>query len=79
MEYLVDHLMVQLTELPIYLTMDHLMDHLMVHLMEHLVDHLMVQPMELHMDLLMDRSTEKNINRMGTSINNPLTLLTMDL
>ena len=43
----------------------------MVHPMEHL--------MELPMDILMDRSMEKTINYMGTSINNPLTLLIMAL
>ena len=63
MKYLVDHLM----ELPIYLPMDHL------------IEHLMVQPMELPMDLLMDCIIEKTINHMGTSINNPLTLLIMAL
>ena len=58
-----DHLMVQLMELPIYLTIDYLMEHIM----------------ELPMDILMDRSTEKTINRMGMGINNLLTLLTMAL
>ena len=79
MEYLVDRLTFQLMELPIYLPMDHLMEHLMGHLMHHPMDHLMVHPMELPMDILMDRSTDKTINHMGTGINNPLTLLTMDL
>ena len=54
-------------EPPRYLPMDHPMEHLM--------DHLMVQPM----DIPMDHITEKTINHMGTGINNPLTLLTMDL
>ena len=58
-----DCLMFYLMELPIYLTMDHLMEHLM----------------ELPMDILMDHSTEETINRMGTSINDPLTLLIMAL
>ena len=57
------HLVVQLMELPIYLTMDHLMEHLM----------------ELPMDILMDCSMEKTINPMGIGINNPLTPLIMAL
>ena len=31
------------------------------------------------MDILMDPNMDKTINRMGTGINNPLTLLTMAL
>ena len=62
-----DNLIVQLMELPIYLTMDHLMGHPMEHLME------------LLMDILMDCSMEKTVNRMGTGINNPLTLPIMAL
>ena len=62
-----DRLMFQLLELPIPLTMDILM----VHPIEHL--------MELPMEILMDRSMDKTINRMGTSIKNPLTLLIMAL
>ena len=62
-----DRLMVQLMELPVYQTMDHLMEHPMEHLME------------LPIDILMDRSINKNINRMGTGIKNSLTLLIMDL
>ena len=54
-------------ELFIYLTIDHLM----VHPMEHL--------MELLMNILMDHSMDKTTNPMGTSINNPLTPLTMSL
>ena len=62
-----DLLMFQLMDLPIYLTMDHLMEHPMEH------------HMEISMDILMDRSKDKTINRMGTSINEPLTLLIMAL
>ena len=62
-----DHLMFQLMELPISLTMDLII----VHPMEHL--------MELPMDILMDRSMDKSIKCMITGINNPLTLLIMAL
>ena len=43
------------------------------------MDHLKVQTMELHIYLLMDRIIDKTINRMGTGINNSLTLLIMSL
>ena len=62
-----DHLMFQLLELPIPLTMDILM----VHPMEHL--------MELLMDIRMDRTMDKTINRMGTGINNLLNIPIMAL
>ena len=47
------------------------MDLLMVHPMEHL--------MELLMEIFMDRTMDKTINRMGTGINNTLTLRIMAL
>ena len=62
-----NRLMFQLMGLPIYLTMDHLMEHPMEHLMD------------LPMDILMDHSMDKNINHMGTGINNSLTLIIMAL
>ena len=62
-----DHLMFELMELPISLTMDLLMGHPMEHLME------------LLMEILMDCSMEKNTNPMDTGINNLLTLLIMSL
>ena len=62
-----DCLMFQLLELPIPLTMDIIM----VHPMEQL--------MELLMDIHIDRTMDKTINRMGTGINNPLTLPIMAL
>ena len=62
-----DRLTVHHKEFPISLIMDLLMGHPMGHLME------------LLMDNLMDRSMDRDINLMGTSINNPLTPLIMDL
>ena len=61
------HLMVHRKEFPISLTMELLMGHPMGKLMD------------LLMDKLMDHSMDRTINPMGTSINNPLTLLIMDL